>query len=288
MLLRCIKSEIIKLKRSGIVPVLIIIPLIAVFMGTGNYYMNIGVLQNKWYSLWTQVSLFYSYFFFPASIALICSYLCKLERENSNWNKILAAPIKRRNIIISKLVSATILICFSQIMVAIFYIIGGKIVGLDSNIPMELIQWISLGAVAGISVAAVQICFSQIMVAIFYIIGGKIVGLDSNIPMELIQWISLGAVAGISVAAVQLFISMNVRSFAVPVGISVCLSILGLRFVMAERAFSIPYSLVIYSMSALKSSGFGGDVIAKILLTSLLFTVIFASIENIILKRKDV
>ena len=241
MLLRCIKSEIIKLKRSGIVPVLIIIPLIAVFMGTGNYYMNIGVLQNKWYSLWTQVSLFYSYFFFPASIALICSYLCKLERENSNWNKILAAPIKRRNIIISKLVSATILICFSQIMVAIFYIIGGKIVGLDSDIPMELIQWISLGAVAGISVAAVQ-----------------------------------------------LFISMNVRSFAVPVGISVCLSILGLRFVMAERAFSIPYSLVIYSMSALKSSGFGGDVIAKILLTSLLFTVIFALIENIILKRKDV
>lgn len=57
---------------------------------------------------------------------------------------------------------------------------------------------------------------------------------------------------------------------------------------MAERAFSIPYSLVIYSMSALKPGGFGGDVIAKILLTSLLFTVIFASIENIILKRKDV
>ena len=241
MLLKCIKSEIIKLKRSGIVPVLIIIPLIAVFMGTGNYYMNIGVLQNKWYSLWTQVSLFYSYFFFPASIALICSYLCKLEHENSNWNKILAAPIKRRNIIISKLVSATILICFLQIMVAIFYIIGGKIVGLDSNIPKELIQWISLGAVTGISVAAVQ-----------------------------------------------LFISMNVKNFAVPVGISVCLSILGLRFVMAEMAFSIPYSLVIYSMSALKPGGFGGDVIAKILITAFLFTVIFALIENIILKRKDV
>ena len=241
MLLKCIKSEIIKLKRSGIVPVLIIILLIAVFMGTGNYYMNIGVLQNKWYSLWTQVSLFYSYFFFPASIALICSYLCKLEHENSNWNKILAAPIKRRNIIISKLVSATILICFSQIMVAIFYIIGGKIVGLDSNIPKELIQWISLGAVTGISVAAVQ-----------------------------------------------LFISMNVKNFAVPVGISVCLSILGLRFVMAEMALSIPYSLVIYSMSALKPGGFGGDVIAKILITAFLFTVIFALIENIILKRKDV
>lgn len=241
MLFRCIKSEIIKLKRSGIVPVLIIIPLIAVFMGTGNYYMNIGVLQNKWYSLWTQVSLFYSYFFFPASIALICSYLCKLEHENSNWNKILAAPIKRRNIIISKLVSATILICFSQIMAAIFYIIGGKITGLDSNIPKELIQWISLGAVAGISVAAVQ-----------------------------------------------LFISMNVKNFAVPVGISVCLSILGLRFVMAEKAFTIPYSLVIYSMSALKPGGFGVDVIAKILITSILFTIIFVSIENIILKRKDV
>ena len=130
--------------------------------------------------------------------------------------------------------------------------------------------------------------FSQIMVAIFYIIGGKIVGLDSNIPKELIQWISLGAVTGISVAAVQLFISINVKNFAVPVGISVCLSILGLRFVMAEMAFSIPYSLVIYSMSALKPGGFGVDIIAKILLTSFLFTVIFASIENIILKRKDI
>lgn len=241
MLLKCIKSEVIKLKRSGIIPVLIIIPLVAVFMGTGNYYMNIGILQNKWYSLWTQVSLFYSYFFFPASIALICSYLCKLEHENSNWNKILAARIKKINIIIAKLVSATILICFSQIMVAIFYIIGGKIVGLDSNIPMELIQWISLGIVSGISVAAVQ-----------------------------------------------LFISMNVKNFAVPVGISVCLSILGLRFVMAKKAFTMPYSLVIYSMSALKPGGFGGEVIVKILLTSLLFTLIFALIGKTILKRKDV
>ena len=81
---------------------------------------------------------------------------------------------------------------------------------------------------------------------------------------------------------------MNVKNFAVPVGISVCLSILGLRFVMAEKAFTILYSLVIYSMSALKPGGFGVDIIAKILLTSFLFTVIFASIENIILKRKDV
>ena len=113
-------------------------------------------------------------------------------------------------------------------------------------------------------------------------------GLDLNIPKELIQWISLGAVAGISVATVQLFISMNIKNFAVPVEISVCLSILGLRFVMAEKAFTIPYSLVIYSMSALKPGGFGGDVIVKILITSILFTIIFVSIENIILKRKDI
>lgn len=90
------------------------------------------------------------------------------------------------------------------------------------------------------------------MVTIFYIIGRKITGLDLNIPKELIQWISLGVVEGISVAAVQLFISMNVKNFAVPVGISVCLSILGLRLVMVEKAFTIPYSLVIYSMSELK------------------------------------
>lgn len=42
-----------------------VIPLISASYGTFNYLQNLEILHERWYSLWTQHTLFYSMLFFP-------------------------------------------------------------------------------------------------------------------------------------------------------------------------------------------------------------------------------
>lgn len=65
MLFSCMRAELMKLKRSFIWVVFLILPLISTVMGCANYLQNVDILDSLWYSLWTQTTLFYSNFFWP-------------------------------------------------------------------------------------------------------------------------------------------------------------------------------------------------------------------------------
>ncbi|MDW0060552.1 MAG: ABC transporter permease [Clostridioides difficile] len=93
MLRKSVLGEILKLKNSFIWYVLLALPLISVLIGSGNFYLNQGILKKEWYSLWTQVSLFYGEFFFPILIAIFCAYICRLEHMNHNWNNVMTLPV---------------------------------------------------------------------------------------------------------------------------------------------------------------------------------------------------
>ena len=70
-MMNLIRIEFMKLKKSNIWTSAVIIPMISVFLGSGNYYLNREILKSEWYSLWTQVSLFYGFFFYTITIAII-------------------------------------------------------------------------------------------------------------------------------------------------------------------------------------------------------------------------
>ena len=103
MLRLCVKAENKKLRHSVIWAACILIPIIPAIMGTFNYQQNLGILTGKWYSLWSQLSLFYASFFYAPLIALYCSYLWRLEHLNHNWNVLMTAPVSIPNIFFSKL-----------------------------------------------------------------------------------------------------------------------------------------------------------------------------------------
>ena len=69
MLKRCIAAENRKLHRSPIWLLFFVMPLISASYGTFNYLQNLEILHERWYSLWTQHTLFYSMLFFPAMVA---------------------------------------------------------------------------------------------------------------------------------------------------------------------------------------------------------------------------
>lgn len=161
MLRSCVSAEWMKLKRSRIWLILMILPIISTLIGCANFYMNQGVLSKEWYSLWTQVSLFYGEFFFPILIAILCSYMWRLEHLNKNWNLIMTVPISTRNIFLAKWIVVGVLLTFVQVFFLILYVLGGKMVGLTSELPAELAGWLLRGWIAALTISSMQLALSM-------------------------------------------------------------------------------------------------------------------------------
>lgn len=69
MFLRTLRAERMKLRHSPVWLAFFILPIVPAVMGTFNYLQNIDILQDQWYSLWTQHTLFTCYNIFEILFA---------------------------------------------------------------------------------------------------------------------------------------------------------------------------------------------------------------------------
>ena len=160
-MLRLLCAERIKLRRSFIWLALLFLPLLSAGFGTATYLNNLGILQNQWYSLWTQFALFYCTLFGPALTGVYCAYVCRLEHLNRNWNMVLTMPAPRAAVWLSKLTMVSILTGLTQVWIGILFVLSGKIAGLTAPIPPELVVWLLRGWWSLIVQAAILLCVAM-------------------------------------------------------------------------------------------------------------------------------
>lgn len=177
MLLRCLKAEIQKCRRSPVWLAFLVLPIFPAILGTGNYLGNIEVLDDAWYSLWSQHTLFSSMFFLPALLGVFCAWQWRLEHTDHNWNSFLTAPVPLRDLYGAKLILASAVSLLAQVCIGALFLLSGKIAGISGPVPPELPGWLLCGALGGISVCAVQLFFSLVFRAFappvaFGLVGG--------------------------------------------------------------------------------------------------------------------
>lgn len=163
MLLACIKSENAKLHHSIIWFACFLLPIIPAIMGVFNYLANIEVLQEGWNDLWTQVTLFYSMFFFPPLVGLYAAYLWRIEHFNYNWNKLMTMPVPVRDIFFGKLFVICKVSVITQIWMMILLFIAGKYAGIEGVFPAYMIWWALRGLLAAVVIGALQLFLSMII-----------------------------------------------------------------------------------------------------------------------------
>lgn len=151
--------EFLKLRRSPIWSAFLALPVISALLGTINYTANIDVLESKWYSLWSQHSLFLALLFMPLLIASFCSYQWHLEHTGTNWNMVMTATTPAR-LVIGKITTAVIFTTIAVLWIAVLYILSGLIIHIDVPIPPELPGWIICGIIGGIACCCVQTLLS--------------------------------------------------------------------------------------------------------------------------------
>lgn len=161
MLWRLYKAERMKLKHSPIWLLFFVVPMVPAFLGTVNYLNNIEILQSEWYSLWTQHTLFTSYFFLPILLGVYCSYLIRIEKNNHNLTKLLTLPISRKQLFLAKLLSAGKIILLTEAWIGILFLISGKLAGIKAKPPFaELLIWCLFGTLGALVIEALQLIIS--------------------------------------------------------------------------------------------------------------------------------
>lgn len=142
--------------------------------------------------------------------------------------------------------------------------------------------------IAKLVVLAKSILAAQVLLMVFIIIVGKVVfRFEQPLPINMLWWLFTGWFSALSVGAVQLYLSMRIRSFAVPVGLAVCLSIGGLAFHIAGFSEMFPYSQIILGLSS-QDEMLPIDSITTLVPMVLVYTVLFVILATHHLKKADV
>ena len=182
MLLRCIRAEREKLRRSGIWLLFLAIPVISAVYGTFNYNMNLEILTHGWYDLWTQYTLFYATFFFGPLIGVYASYLWRLEHRGHNWNVILAAPVRPMCLFAAKFWVVLQMTLLTQLWLLVLFVLGGKLgAGLPGLPPVQIVGWLLRGVVGSVAIVSLQLLLSMVIsnfaLPVLVALGGSIGGL---------------------------------------------------------------------------------------------------------------
>lgn len=124
--------------------------------------------------------------------------------------------------------------------------------------------------------AVMMIIAGNAWIFLLYFLCGKFCGLEGGLPKEATGWFLCGVLGGMAVCCVQLFLSLLIRSFAVPIGIGLAGGIGGLLITNKGLGLFYPYSLYSMGMRAnnpyreLKVGTFVSGCIVYIILFSLL------------------
>ena len=163
MLMKVINCERMKCKGTLIWPAFFLIPIIPTLLGAGNYLSNINILQSQWYSFWTQVSLFYSNFFFAPLIGVYCAFLWRFENFHSCRNTLLTQPLRFSTIYCSKYDMVCVITLLTQLWFTVLYLIAGKVVGLPGLPPIDILGWIFRGTIGGWVIATIQYLVASVI-----------------------------------------------------------------------------------------------------------------------------
>ena len=180
MLIRSIRAEFLKLRRSYIWLAMLV--LLSAGLGTANYLNNLGMLTEQWYSLWTQHALFYCALFAPALTGVYCAYVCRLEHLNRNWNAVMTQPIPVGTMLAAKLTAVSILTALTQCLIGILFIVSGKLAGLTAPLPFELVYWVVRGWWALTVQAALLLCVALMVRSFAVPVAAGILGGFCGLP----------------------------------------------------------------------------------------------------------
>ena len=95
-IIELLKIEFMKVKRSMILPLLLIPPILVVVSGVFSISMYMTPeYTNAWSAMFIQSALLFGYYLLPFSMVVVCVMIANRETKNNGILKMLALPIRK-------------------------------------------------------------------------------------------------------------------------------------------------------------------------------------------------
>ena len=146
-IIELLKIEFMKVKRSMILPLLLVPPVLVVVSGVSSISMYMTPeYTDAWLAMFIQSALLFGYYLLPFSMVVVCVMIANRETKNNGILKMLALPVSKGKLALTKFfvllsfLVVELLIFFSSFIIA--GIIATKIMNVTENIPvLYLLTW---------------------------------------------------------------------------------------------------------------------------------------------------
>ena len=123
-------------------------------------------------------------------------------------------------------------------------------------------------------------------IGILYVGCGALIGLPSVPPSVFYECMLCGAISCVAISAAQIFLSLIIRSFAVPVGIALGGSAVGIALVVKGWIYALPYAML---QTGLKSTTLEWETnLGGFIMAASAYIVLFYLLSVLYLQRSDV
>lgn len=137
-----------------------------------------------------------------------------------------------------------------------------------------------------LSQAVLMSILGNLWIFLLFYTCGKLADIKSPFPPAAAGWLLYGIIGAVVICCVQLFLSLIIRSFAIPIGIALLGGILGLMMTNRGHGLNYPYS--IYCMG-MRANNPNMDVDAPaLLINSLGYIILFAALTIRYLRRHEI
>lgn len=156
-----IQSEWFKLRKSKIIWIILVGPLIGFATGLKTPILDDDVKVNAWYQILLYMNLTYALLLLPLISGVLATLICRYEHQAGGWKQLLALPVTRGQVFVAKYIVLTLLILIIQLLYLCAIFAVGSIRGFSDPFPLGIV-WKSIlgGWVATLPLVAFQLWMS--------------------------------------------------------------------------------------------------------------------------------
>ncbi|UOR11184.1 ABC transporter permease [Halobacillus amylolyticus] len=163
-MLPILRADLLKVKRKWFWLLVFLGPFGVIALQGVNYGVRYDWIMQNYPDRWGTLIQFVNMFVCPAlllGMAILASQIASIEHKQTSWKQLLALPVRRRDVFISKFLITAMMIGLSSILLFIGTIVLGVVLGFGWNFPMVAILENSFYPfLAGLPVLALQLWMS--------------------------------------------------------------------------------------------------------------------------------
>lgn len=161
--------EFMKVKRSFIIPLIFIAPVVVIISGVSSLRMYLTPeYKDAWAAMFIQSCLLYAYYLLPFSMIVVCVLIAARESAHNGILKMLALPVSRRQLNLAKFVVVLFFLFLEMLIYLVVFLVAGLVTAHAAGVSQAIPVAYLLGKCTGLFFAMIPSVALMWLIAVVF------------------------------------------------------------------------------------------------------------------------